>query len=55
MKNSRKALSLVAVLALAGCGAVNGPAADKEPVQSDDKSPLAEYMGEGFMGSSAAG
>ena len=48
MKNSRIALSLVAVLALAGCGA-DGPAADKKPVQSDDKSPLAEYMGEGFM------
>lgn len=48
MKNSRIALSLVAVLALAGCGA-DGSAADKEPVKSDDKSPLAEYMGEGFM------
>ncbi|MGC4936888.1 hypothetical protein [Kribbella sp. DT2] len=48
MKNSRKALSLVAVLALAGCGAVNSPEADKEPVGNDDKSPLAEYMGEGF-------
>ncbi len=52
MKNSRKALSLVPVmalaLALAGCGAVNSPGADKTPVESDDKSPLAEYMGEGF-------
>ncbi|MEV6284523.1 hypothetical protein [Kribbella sp. NPDC051770] len=48
MKNSRKALSLIAVLALAGCGAVNSPGADKKPVESDDKSPLAEYMGEGF-------
>ncbi|GAB2559650.1 hypothetical protein [Kribbella endophytica] len=47
MKNSRKALSLVAVLALAGCGATS-PGADKNPVESDDKSPLAEYMGEGF-------
>jgi hypothetical protein len=46
--NSRKALSLVVVLALAGCGAVNSPGADKKPVESDDKSPLAEYMGEGF-------
>ncbi|MEU4391079.1 hypothetical protein [Kribbella sp. NPDC023855] len=45
--NSRIALSLVAVLALAGCGA-DGSAADKEPAKSDDKSPLAEYMGEGF-------
>ncbi|WP_020386772.1 hypothetical protein [Kribbella catacumbae] len=51
MKNSRIALSLVAVLALAGCGA-DGSAADKEPVKSDDKSPLAEYMGEGFMSGS---
>ncbi len=55
MKNSRKALSLVpvtaVVLALAGCGAVNSPGADKEPVGSDDKSPLAEYMGEGFSNS----
>lgn len=52
MKNSRKALALVAVLALAGCG-LNDPAADKEPVKSgDDKSPLAEYMGEGFVGGS---
>jgi hypothetical protein len=48
MKNSRKALSLVAVLALAGCGVVNSPGADKKPVENDDKSPLAEYMGEGF-------
>jgi hypothetical protein len=52
--NSRKALSLVAVLALAGCGA-NPSAADKKPVESDDKSPLAEYMGEGFSGGSANG
>jgi hypothetical protein len=54
MKNSRIALSLVAVLALAGCGA-NTSAADKKPVESDDKSPLAEYMGEGFSGGSANG
>jgi hypothetical protein len=54
MKNSRIALSLVAVLALAGCGA-NSSAADKKPVESDDKSPLAEYMGEGFSGGSANG
>jgi hypothetical protein len=51
MINSRKALSLVPamalVLALAGCGATT-PGADKNPVESDDKSPLAEYMGEGF-------
>jgi hypothetical protein len=54
MKNSRKALSLVAVLALAGCG-LNSPAADKEPVKSDDKSPLAEYMGDGFISSAGGG
>jgi hypothetical protein len=47
MKNSRKASALVAVLALAGCGA-NGSGADKNPVESDTKNPLAEYMGEGF-------
>jgi hypothetical protein len=52
--NSRKALALVAVLALAGCGA-NPSAADKEPVKSDDKSPLAEYMGDGFMSSGGGG
>jgi hypothetical protein len=55
MKNSRIALSLVAVLALAGCGA-NGSAADNEPVKNgDDKSPLAEYMGEGFISSGGGG
>lgn len=48
MKNSRTALSLIAVLALAGCGALNSPGADKKPVESDGKSPLAEYMGEGY-------
>ena len=55
MKNSRKALSLVAVLALAGCGIVNSPGADKTPVENDDKSPLAEYMGDGFANSSGGG
>jgi len=55
MKNSRKALSLVAVLALAGCGIINSPAADKKPVESDDKSPLEEYMGEGFANSNSGG
>ncbi|GAA1564638.1 hypothetical protein GCM10009789_17650 [Kribbella sancticallisti] len=48
-------LALVAVLALAGCGIVNSPAADKEPTESDGKSPLAEYMGEGFMSSAGGG
>jgi hypothetical protein len=55
MKNSRRALSLVAVLALAGCGIVNSPAADKKPVESDEKSPLAEYMGDSFASSSGGG
>jgi hypothetical protein len=55
MKNSRKALSLVAVLALAGCGIVNSPAADKKPVENNDKSPLAEYMGDGFANNSGSG
>jgi hypothetical protein len=51
MKNSRIALSLVAVLALAGCGA-SSSAADKEPVKNGEaKSPLAEYMGDGFISS----
>ncbi|MEV6418010.1 hypothetical protein [Kribbella sp. NPDC051718] len=55
MKNSRIALSLVAVLALAGCGA-GSSAADKEPVKNgDDKSPLAEYMGDGFINNSGGG
>ncbi|MFI5710221.1 hypothetical protein [Kribbella sp. NPDC051620] len=55
MKNSRIALSLVAVLALAGCGA-GSSAADKEPVKNgDDKSPLAEYMGDGYINNSSGG
>ena len=46
------AVAVIAVLALAGCG--NG----KAPVASDqksDKSPLAEYMGDGFVSSSSGG
>ena len=46
MKTSRKALALVAVLALAGCGSTNDPGAATD--DTSDKSPLAEYMGEGF-------
>src|SRR5690349_2415333 len=45
----RTAVAVIAVLALAGCGN------DKAPVASDqksDKSPLAEYMGDGFVSSS---
>jgi hypothetical protein len=49
MKTSRKALTLMAVLALAGCGSTKDPGAAAD--QSSDKSPLAEYMGEGFVSS----
>jgi hypothetical protein len=49
MKTSRKALALVAVLALAGCGSTNDPTAAAD--QNSDKSPLAEYMGDGFVSS----
>jgi hypothetical protein len=48
----RTALAVMAVLALAGCGN------DKAPVASDqqsDKSPLAEYMGDGFVSSGGGG
>ncbi|TCC56167.1 hypothetical protein E0H73_33990 [Kribbella pittospori] len=53
MRTSRKALSLVAVLALAGCGNGQDPAAVGD--QKSDKSPLAEYMGEGFVSSGSGG
>jgi hypothetical protein len=49
---TKTALAVLAVLALAGCGN------DKAPVASDqtsDKSPLAEYMGDGFVSSSGGG
>ncbi len=49
MRTSRKALALVAVLALAGCGSAKDPSAAAD--QNSDKSPLAEYMGEGFVNS----
>ena len=49
MKTSRRALALVAVLALAGCGNNQTPVASGD--QNSDKSPLAEYMGEGFTSS----
>jgi hypothetical protein len=49
MKTSRKTLALVAVLALAGCGSAKDPSAAAD--QNSDKSPLAEYMGEGFVNS----
>lgn len=50
MRTSRTALAALAVLALAACG--NNQ--DKTPVAGDsksDKSPLAEYMGDGFISS----
>ena len=53
MKTSRKALTLMAVLALAGCGSTKDPGAAAD--QSSDKSPLAEYMGDGFVSSSGGG
>ncbi|TCO46238.1 hypothetical protein EV646_107262 [Kribbella antiqua] len=53
MRTSRKALALVAVLALAGCGNAKEPAATGD--QNSDKSPLAEYMGEGFSSSAGGG
>ncbi|NIK55515.1 hypothetical protein [Kribbella shirazensis] len=53
MKTSRTALALVAVLALAACGNDKAPVASGD--QNSDKSPLAEYMGEGFVSSSGGG
>lgn len=49
---TKTALAVLAVLALTGCGN------DKAPVASDqksDKSPLAEYMGDGFVSSAGGG
>jgi hypothetical protein len=54
MRTSRTALAALAVLALAACG--NNQ--DKAPVAGDsksDKSPLAEYMGEGFVNAGSTG
>ncbi|WP_344160488.1 hypothetical protein [Kribbella yunnanensis] len=54
MRTSRTALAALAVLALAACG--NNQ--DKTPVAGDsksDKSPLAEYMGDGFISSGGGG
>jgi hypothetical protein len=48
----RTALAVIAVLALAGCGNGKAPAASD---QNSDKSPLAEYMGEGIISSSPSG
>ncbi|TCM45796.1 hypothetical protein [Kribbella sp. VKM Ac-2568] len=52
--SARAALALVAVLALAGCGGTNDPGASGNEDQGE-KSPLAEYMGDGFMSSSGGG
>ncbi|MFF0339203.1 hypothetical protein [Kribbella sp. NPDC004875] len=43
------ALAVLAVLALAGCGNDKAPVASGD--QKSDKSPLAEYMGDGFVSS----
>ncbi|MFK4083277.1 hypothetical protein ACI2LF_04150 [Kribbella sp. NPDC020789] len=54
MRTSRTALAALAVLALAACG--NNQ--DKAPVAGDsksDKSPLAEYMGDGFVNAGGGG
>jgi hypothetical protein len=55
MKTSRttQALALVAVLALAGCGNDQNPVASGD--QQSDKSPLAEYLGEGVVSSGGGG
>jgi hypothetical protein len=57
MNSSRKArgsLALIAVLALAGCGN-NSPGAATSPDGANGKSPLAEYMGDGFSTDSGGG
>jgi hypothetical protein len=54
MKSSRRTLAVVAVLVLAGCGNSTDPGAATGD-QKSDKSPLAEYMGEGFVSSSGGG
>jgi hypothetical protein len=54
MNSSRKALALFAVLALAGCGS-NSPGATNSQAGANGKSPLAEYMGDGFSANSGGG
>jgi hypothetical protein len=54
MNSSRKALALIAVLALAGCGN-NSPGATTSPNGANGKSPLAEYMGDSFSNGGAGG
>lgn len=53
MKTSRTAFTVLAVLALAACGNDKAPVASGD--QNSDKSPLAEYMGEGFVSSPGGG
>jgi hypothetical protein len=53
MKTSRTALAVMAVLALAACGNDNAPVTSGD--QNGDKSPLAEYMGDGFSSSAGGG
>lgn len=53
MNSSRKALALFAVLALAGCG--NNSPGPTTSTDSANKSPLAEYMGDGFSMDSSGG
>lgn len=48
MRTGLKASALIAVLALAGCGGNSGDQQAVGSEDSGDKSPLAEYMGEGF-------
>lgn len=54
MRTSRTTLAVVAVLALAGCGNSKDPGAAADD-QKRDKSPLAEYMGDGFSSSPGGG
>ncbi|WP_350280002.1 hypothetical protein [Kribbella sp. HUAS MG21] len=49
----RTALAVMAVLALAACGNDKAPVASGD--QNGDKSPLAEYMGDGFVSSAGGG
>ncbi|MEU8223035.1 hypothetical protein [Kribbella sp. NPDC048915] len=53
MKTTRSALALMAVLALAACGNDKAPVASGD--STGDKSPLAEYLGDGFVSSVGSG
>jgi hypothetical protein len=54
MNSSRKALALIAVLALAGCGN-NSPGATKSEDGANGKGPLAEYMGDSLSSGGPGG